>query len=431
MSGSDKAQGGREFSVSKGYAYYVFSLLFLLFMFNFLDRMIISALIPHLKAEWKLTDYECGWFASIVTLMMTAFVFPISLLVDRWSRTKAISLMAVLWGLASAACAFARSYEQLMALRSFVGIGEAAFSAGGFAMIAAYFPEERRATMNGLFNAGIPMGTAFGVVLGGVIAESLGWRYAFGITALPGLVIALLFFYVKDYKTVEIGRAGAGGTAGKTGMGVGAVAREFLRTPSVLYTYVGYTANSFATFGLMVWLPTHFHRVWNMPMDKAGLKASPILLLAIVGAPLGGWITDVLRRRWLGSRMGVPALSSLVAAIALLIAFLSDGTTQYLLLVLFGFTSPMYVAGGSAVTQDVVHPGHRAISYGINQFFLMLIAYSLSPLFVGALSDRYGLMTAFRLLPICYFIGAAAFLAGSFYYARDLARVGRVSLKEA
>ena len=175
MEASEHPHGAQDFKVSRGYAYYVFLLLFLLYLFNYVDRMVVAAIFPYLKADWGLTDTQCGWFASIVTLMMTVFVFPVSLLVDRWSRKKAIGIMAVLWSFGAAACAFTRNFTQLFTMRSLVGVGEAAYTSGGHAMIAAYFPEEKRATMNGLFTAAIPMGTAIGVILGGVIAETLGW----------------------------------------------------------------------------------------------------------------------------------------------------------------------------------------------------------------------------------------------------------------
>ena len=120
--------GGKDFQVTKKYAYYVFALLFLLYVFNYVDRMVVASLFPFLKAEWGLSDTQCGWFASIVTLMMTIFVFPVSILVDRWSRKKTIGLMAVIWSFATAACAFTKNFRQLFAMRSVVGVGEAAYT---------------------------------------------------------------------------------------------------------------------------------------------------------------------------------------------------------------------------------------------------------------------------------------------------------------
>jgi MFS family permease len=422
----------KDFEVSRGYAYYVFTLLFLLYLFNYVDRMVVSSLLPYLKVEWALTDTQCGWFASIVTLMMTVFVFPVSLLVDRWSRRKAIAIMGVLWGFASAVCALSRSFTQLIFTRAFVGVGEAAFTSGGHAMIAAYFPEEKRATMNGLFTAAVPMGTAVGVILGGVIAEALGWRYAFGLMAIPGLIVALIFFWVRDYKTVEVFKKGLGSAdLSETKMKLGDIAKEFLHTPSVLFTYLGYVCNTFVTTGLMTWLPTYYHRIDGLPMDKAGVKTAVIFLLAIVGAPLGGLATDYIRKRLLNARMSVPAVTSLLTGLFLFVGFFyCEGTAQYLLLIMFGFTAPMFAAGGSAVTQDVVHPGLRAMSYALAQFLMMALGYTLSPIFIGAISDRSDLLTAFKFMPLFCLCGAIVFFIGSFFYVRDLHKVERVSLKQ-
>jgi len=432
MKGTKESTDTKDFAVSRGYAYYVFLLLFLLYLFNYVDRMVVSALLPFLKVDWGLTDTQCGWFASIVTLMMAVFVFPVSILVDRWSRRKAIALMGVLWGIASAACALTRNFTQLVFARSFVGIGEAAYTSGGHAMIAAYFPEEKRATMNGLFTAAIPFGTAVGVILGGVIGETLGWRYAFGIMAIPGIIVAILFYWVKDYKTVAITKRdhSADGLVHKK-MKFWDIVKEFAGTPSVLFTYLGYIGNTFVTTALMTWLPTYYHRVDNLPMDKAGIKTSVVFLLAIFGAPIGGMVIDRLRRRWLNARMSIPAITSLLVAIFLFIGFsFFTGTKQYIFLLLFGFFAPMFAAGGSAVTQDVVHPGLRAFSYALAQFFMMALGYTLAPIFVGAISDRFDLLTAFQFLPLFALFGAIVFFIGSFYYVRDLHKVERVVLKE-
>lgn len=420
-------QSAKEFEVSRGYAYYVFLLLFLLYLFNYVDRMVIASIFPYLKKEWALSDTDLGWSASIVTLMMTVFVFPVSLMIDRWSRKKAIGLMAIFWSISSALCAVTRSFTQLFGMRAMVGAGEAAYTAGGHAMIAAYFPEEKRSTMNGLFTAAIPLGTALGVIIGGAIAENLGWRYAFGLLAIPGMVVAILFFWVKDYKTVRIQKQSGAGTVNMKWQDI---AREFLTTPSVLFTYMGYVGNTFVTTALMNWLPSYYNRVDGLPMDKAGLKTSVVFLLAIFGAPIGGIITDRLRKKWFNSRMSVPAVTSLLTGLFIFIGFsFLEGTPQYVLLICFGFTAPMFAAGGSAVTQDVVHPGLRAMSYSLAQFFMMLLGYSLSPIFIGAISDRYDLLTAFQFLPIFSLFGAIMFFLGSFFYVRDYNKVQKVRLE--
>jgi MFS family permease len=112
--------------------------------------------------------------------------------------------MAILWSIASMACAFMGSFAQLFTARTFLGVGEAGYGTGGTAMIAGLYPMEKRARIMGLWNASIPLATAVGIALGGIIATHWGWRAAFGLTAAPGFIVAVLFFFIKDYKTVDL-----------------------------------------------------------------------------------------------------------------------------------------------------------------------------------------------------------------------------------
>ncbi|MBW1681741.1 MAG: MFS transporter [Deltaproteobacteria bacterium] len=156
-------------------AYYAFSLLFLLYMFDYIDRMVIVSLFPFLKQDWGLSDTQCGLLVSAVYWSILLFSFPVSVIVDRWSRKKAIGFMAVLWSLATFACVFTRNFKQLFTARGFIGLGEAGYAPGGTALISALFPPEKRAKFLGLWNASIPLGSALGIALGGMIAERYGW----------------------------------------------------------------------------------------------------------------------------------------------------------------------------------------------------------------------------------------------------------------
>jgi len=422
----------KEFSVSRGYAYYVFSLLFILYMFDFTDRYVIASLYPYIKADWGLSDTQCGLLMSTVTWAVLVLTFPISILIDRWSRKKSIGIMATIWSLACGACAFTTNFGQLFVARTILGAGEAGYTSGGYAMISAYFPEEKRSTMNGLWNTAYPLGAALGIIIGGIIAVKLGWRYAFGLVALPGLIIAILFFWVKDYKTVDLVKEEKRERASTPEkMKIADIIISFVKTPSLMMTYFGYAGNIFFTVGLITWLPTYYSRMEGLAMDKAGMKASVIMLLAVIGAPLGGIITDWWRKKRLNARMSIPALSSLLTAGLMFIGFLFfEGTAQYLILLLVGLVTPMFVPGGSAVTQDVVHPGLRAISYSIAVITQSLLGASLAPIFIGAISDSYDLLTAFKLLPLFALLSFVLFFIGSFYYERDLAKVEKVILEE-
>ena len=258
---------------SASYRRYLFSLLFLLYLFDYMDRMVIVSLFPYLKADYGITDTQCGLLVSAVYWSILIFSFPVSILVDRWSRKKSIGLMAVLWSLATLACAFTRNFTQLFTARTAIGIGEAGYAPGGTAMISTMFPKEQRARVLGLWNASIPLGSALGIGLGGLVAEHFGWRYALGLVALPGMVIALLFFTVKDYKTITLVKTVVQSKGQvQVKMQFSDMARQFTHNPTLLFNNLAFAANVFVTTSLLTWLPTYFHRFEGLTMSHAGIK---------------------------------------------------------------------------------------------------------------------------------------------------------------
>lgn len=418
----------------KRYTNYVFALLFLLYMFDYIDRMVITSLFPFLKAEWGLSDTQCGMLVSAVYWSIVLFTFPVSILVDRWSRKKTIGLMATVWGIATALGAFTQSFRQLFVVRTVIGVGEAGYAPGGSALISALYPKEKRSWRMGLWNASIPLGSAIGVAVGGIIAASWGWRYALGIVALPGILVAVLFFFIKDYKTVGLVKTAVKGNTTsemqKIKMSVGDMFREFIHKPSLLFTYFGMTGVVFTTTSLLTWLPTYFHRVQGMAEDAAGIKSSAVMLFAIIGAPLGGYLADKWMRTRVNARLLVPTISSLLSAFLLFMAYSVYGAEfQYLLLLSLGISITAFIAAAGAVTQDVVHAGLRAVSYAIAVMIQNLLGASLGPIVMGAISDATNIETAFTLLPIALVIAALLFFAGSLYYEKDLNKVEKIKLQ--
>ena len=377
---------------SKRYTNYIFLLLFLLYMFDYIDRMVITSLFPFLKADWNLTDTQCGMLVSAVYWSIVLFTFPISILVDRWSRRKTIGMMAILWSIATGMGAFSKSFKHLFIARTFIGVGEAGYAPGGSAMMSALYPQEKRSLMMGLWNASIPLGSAIGVAVGGIIAAHWGWRSAMGIVAIPGLIIAILFFFIKDYKTIGLEKSDSKQDITterkKVRMSVSDMLKEFLSKPSLIFTYFGMAGVVFTTTSLLTWLPTYFHRVQGMEEGPAGLKSSAVMLFAIIGAPLGGYITDRWRKKRINARLLLPTITSLLSAILMFLAFsVFNGQIQYLLLLSVGVSITAFIAATAAVTQDVVHAGLRAVSYAIAVVVQNLIGASLGPIVMGAISD--------------------------------------------
>ena len=409
-------------------AYFIFALLFLLYMFDYIDRLVVVSLFPHIKADWGVSDAQLGLLISAVYWSILIFTLPISILVDRWSRTKCIGLMSIIWSLATIACAFTRNFSQLFSARAVIGLGEAGYAPGGSAMISALFPENRRARVLGFWNASIPLGSAIGVALGGFIAQRYGWRHAFGLVAAPGMLIGLIFFWVRDYQTVELVKvAGPLGESGPRHMDFRAIVAEFAKKPSLIFNNLGMAASVFVTTSLLTWLPTYFHRLEDLDVTRAGLKGSVVLLMAFIGAPLGGWLADLRYEKRKDSRMLFAALSSLVTGGLLFIAFAwLRGAGQYMVLLMSGMAAVGFVSAAVAVTQDVVHPGLRAVSVSLNIIIQHLLGSAVGPPVIGALSDALGLETAVLFIPVLNLVAAALFYIGSRYYTADLAKVDRV-----
>jgi len=421
----------REYKLSKFSSYYIFTLLFLLYFFDYVDRMVVTSLFPFIKKEYGLTDAQAGMLVSTVYWSIVAFVFPVSILVDRWSRKKTIGVMALVWTVATVACAYTKSFSQLLMARSAIGIGEAGYAPAGTAMLSGLFPSEKRSRMMGFWNISIPLGIAVGIALGGFIAQKWGWRHAFGVVALPGAIVAILFFFVKDYKTVELVKTEACESgANRVRMSKRDIFRSFIHVPSLILANAAFIGCIFANNAIMTWLPSYLNRVEGMPMAQAGLKTGFLMLMALVGLPLGGWLADMWFKKRVNSRMLLPAITSALSALTLFAAFsLLSGKAQFNMLLVMGVVNSMFSPAAITVTQEVIHPGLRAISYSICVIIQNLLGASMAPIVIGALSDAYGLKVAMTILPVFLLLSSLLFFIGSFFYERDLNKVEKVTLE--
>jgi sugar phosphate permease len=284
--------------------------------------------------------------------------------------------------------------------------------------------------MMGLWNASIPLGSAIGVAMGGIIAKSLGWKHAFGLVAFPGLIVAILFLFLKDYKTVDLSFVSK--TKEKVKMKTKDIFTEFISKPSLILTYFGMASIVFVTTAMIVWLPTYFESERKMETETAGTLAGAVMLLAIVGAPLGGFLIDRWRKTQPNARLLFPAISTLISAIILFVSLiLLKGTGQLVLLFVFGVFIMTFISGAAAVTQDVIHPGLRATSYAIAVAVQNLIGSFTAPIILGKISDLSNIKTAMAILPFVLLIGSLLFYIGSRFYQKDLLKVPPVRLEVA
>ncbi len=413
---------------SKGYTNYIFTLLFLLYMFDYIDRLIVSSMFTSIQNDWGISYTQSGMLVSAVYWSIVLLTIPVSVIVDRWSRRKTIGIMAVLWSVATALCALTGNFTQLLFARILIGVGEAGYAPGGTAMISGLYPQEKRAQMMGLWNASIPLGSAIGVALGGLIAAHWGWRHAFGIVAIPGFIVALLFFFIKDYKTVDLTVSDL--SEKRERRKPVNVFREFTNKPSYIFTIFGIASVIFVTTALLTWLSKYFQATQLLSEKSAGLKAGVVMLLAIVGAPLGGYISDRWRKKNVRARLLFPSITTGISAVLLFVAFMfTTGLTQYIILLVFGVTVTAFIPAAAAITQDVVHAGLRAVSYSIAVVIQNLLGASMAPVIIGVIMDATNVRTAMNILPAVLVAGAILFFFGSKYYLKDLTKVEKVELE--
>ena len=212
MAGAQIAAAGVGNRVARptAYGWLVFALAFGLLISDYMARQVLNAVFPLIKLEWSLSDAQLGLLSGVVALMVGVLTFPLSMLADRWGRVKSLTLMAILWSLATLMCAAAQSYGQMLAGRVFVGVGEAAYGSVGIALVISVFPSSMRATLSSAFMAGGLFGQVLGVALGGEIAAGQGWRAAFLVIGLAGLVLAIAFPLLVSERRIAVIAHGEG-----------------------------------------------------------------------------------------------------------------------------------------------------------------------------------------------------------------------------
>ena len=382
-------------------------------LLNYMDRYILPAVLPQIQTEFALSDFWGGLPAPafIVMYMLAAPVFaPLG---DRWRRGPLVAMGVALWSAATVGTGLARSYGQLLTARALVGIGEASFGTVGPTLIADAFPPERRGMMLSIFYMAIPVGSAFGYLIGGLVGEAWGWRAAFYVAGPPGLLLAAAAWALR-----EPARPARSGPPAPP-LGTRAAFRTLLRNRSYVLNTAAMAAMTFALGGLAAWLPTYFIRVHGLSLAAANTAIGGITVVAGLGGTLlGGWWGDRLLRRtrkayFLVSGWGL-LLSAPVAVLAIAATdpWLAFGAIFVAEVLVFLNTGPL-----NALIVAVTPPGIRARAFGLNIFAIHAFGDALSPALLGWASDLSDLSTALTLPAL--FLAAAGLLC--FWGARGLA----------
>jgi predicted MFS family arabinose efflux permease len=377
----------QEEPASDSYRRYVLGLLLVVYVFNFLDRQILTILLEPIKQEFALSDAQLGLLGGLAfAFFYTLLGIPIAMWADRGTRTKIIALALFIWSLMTAVTGLATSFATLLLARIGVGIGEAGGSPPSHSLLADYFPPERRGMALGVYAAGIPIGSAIGALAGGWIGATLGWRTAFMVVGLPGVLLALVVLLtLREPRRGQSDGVALVGDAEKLGDVLGFLLRlrsfRHLAFAAALHAFYGYGA---ATF-----VPSFFARVHEIPLGLRGTLFAIILLSGGIGNVVGGRLADRYGARDARWYLWVPGIATLLGIPAAVAFYLWP--TPYVAVALGCLPTilgAMYLGPTFALTQTLVRPRMRALASAVLLFIINMIGLGGGPTFVGWLSDR-------------------------------------------
>ncbi|HEX8204061.1 MAG TPA: MFS transporter, partial [Isosphaeraceae bacterium] len=370
-------------------AYFALVVLFSMNLLNYIDRYVFAAVGPSIQAELHLRDRRFGYLASAFMIVYTIASPVIGWLGDRSSRRRLIAFGVGLWSVATVGTAFARDYQHMFFWRALLGVGEASYGVVAPTLLADLFPPRLRGRVMGIYSLALPTGGALGYGLGGWIDAHWGWRAAFWVVGVPGLIAAGAGLAIRDP-----GR-GASEGVGPAGAGDRPRPRDYLelvRTRSFLYNIGGMAAVTFATGAFAVWGPTFYHRVRRMELKQANLWIGGLTAVAgLLGIALGTWLADWLLRF---TRRAYLIWAALAVGLAIpfgLFGILDHDRRTSLGLMFLAMVLMASVLGPcNTVTADVVPPNRRAAGYALNIFLIHLFGDISSPILIGYLSDLFG-----------------------------------------
>jgi MFS family permease len=409
----------------RGYRFYVLFILFLVYTFNFIDRQIVGILAGSIKAELGLSDTQLGLMGGIAfALFYTGLGIPIARLADRFNRAWIITISLALWSGFTAMCGFAHGFWQLFLCRVGVGVGEAGGVAPSYSLISDYFPPKERARAFAVFSFGIPVGSAAGILFGGLIAARIDWRMAFVVCGAVGLVLApLMAFTVREPVRGRFDPPSA-----RTGA---PPLREVLRIlaskPSFWLISCGASSGSLLGYGLAFWMPQFLARSFGLSLTNLSLYYSAI---ALFGGLLGIWIGGLLGDRLGGNRKAAYALVPAFAYL-LSIPFYALGTLSTSpALAFFVFLIPTalgLVWLGPVITsiQHLVPPTMRATASAVFLFINNLIGIGFGIYFFGKMSDLLGARFGAESLRYSILIGLVFYVLASFLFFLAARRLER------
>jgi MFS family permease len=375
-------------ATTKLYPRAALALLTALNLLNYIDRSVLFAVQDLVKAEFHRSDAAFGLLTSVFFIFYMCAAPFMGPLAERFSRKSVIIAGALVWSGATLLTAFTHDFTGLLIRHTLVGIGEVSFVILSPTFVADMFPESQRGRVMGIFYLAIPVGTALGYVLGGLMGPAYGWRAPFYVGAAPGALLALLLLFIPEPALGQFDHLEKSPDRDTL--------KGLARNPAFLTATFGMAMMTFALGGLQVWMPTFLHRVHNYTLGQANnLFGLSIAVNGLVASLAGGWLSDALLRKTRTAHYLVSAVSLALGIPAMWIAIHAAGNRMVVAIFLAEFLLLLNTGPLNAAVINSVGAHIRAGALAVNIFIFHLLGDVPSAWLIGYVSDRYSLRLAF------------------------------------
>jgi MFS family permease len=423
-------------------AWRVLFLLFLANLFNFFDRTIPAIIIEPIRMEWHLSDFQLGIIGTAFTLVYAIAGLPLGRIADNGSRRALMGWGLAIWSGLTAINGLMTSFWSFLIVRMGVGVGEASYAPAANSLIGDLFPAHKRSRAMGIFMLGLPLGLLLAYfTIGAMVKAFDSWRAPFFIAAVPGLVLAVFMFFIREPKR---------GAAESVQMSVEKIdrpIRKVLSVPTFGWLVLAGLAFNFATYATNSFMVPMLQRYFQLSLQNAAMATGLIVgVTGLVGLTVGGWVADKVHQRWANGRLLLAAFSMLIATLttgyALHAGRIEIGIFVGVFSIGWLFSYNFYTCVYTAI-QDVVQPRLRATAMALFFAGLYLLGGGLGPVVVGLLSDHFahaamaaagaeqmteafkavGLHDAMYLIPVAIFLCLLFLLQASRCFSRDAQRM--------
>jgi MFS family permease len=423
----------KTYQVGRGTSIAILVVLCLLQLSDWADRSILNISLQAIKDTFKLTDAQAGMLPSLLQVGVAIFLIPSAVLADRFARRKVIMGMALVWSAFTMVTGLAAQMWHLLVARFMVGSGEAGYQPAGQTWLGLTFPKQIRTRIMAIFMLCMPIGVATGLFVGGALLHATGdWRTAFFVFGIPGIILAVIAFFLPDYKAAKQ-------------EGEKVISKAYFRQWGELFKVKSYWLFILSTmflyfmiFAQQAWIPTLLLRAYNMDPLTLGASMGAVMLVNLL-APVGGFLAD----RWqMRNKIGRPLFMVVITALSLsavLAATLIVGKISFQAWLPLYITATLILAFMSPImnvmVHDVISVPVRAVAVGVMLAIAQLGGGVLGPVFVGAVSDATGggsqgiINGLFWTIPVAA-LSIVTTLIMARYYAKDSAKISDVVMAE-